>query len=57
MKSKVYIETSVFSYLAARMSRDMVVAGHQQISQERWEVRNHWELYASCLAGAEAKRI
>jgi hypothetical protein len=57
MKSKVCIETSVFSYLAARMSRDMVVADHQQISQERWEVRNHWELYASCLAGAEAKRI
>jgi hypothetical protein len=57
MKSKVYIETSVVSYLATRMSRDMVVAGHQQISQERWEVRTVWELCTSRLVGAKAERI
>ena len=28
MKPKVYIETSVISYLTARASRDVVVAGH-----------------------------
>ena len=56
MKSKVYIETSVVSYLAARMSRDLVVAGHQQISQEWWEVRDDWELYASRLVVAEVMR-
>jgi hypothetical protein len=42
MKSTVYIETSVISYLAARMSRDLVVAGHQQITQEWWEMRDNW---------------
>jgi len=29
MKSKVYIETGVISYLTARMSRDLITAGHQ----------------------------
>lgn len=56
MKSTVYIETSVISYLAARMSRDLVVAGHQQITQEWWEVRDDWELFSSRLVVAEAMR-
>ena len=29
MKSKVYVETTVVSYLAAWPSRDVVVVGHQ----------------------------
>ncbi|MCU0858898.1 MAG: type II toxin-antitoxin system VapC family toxin [Pontiellaceae bacterium] len=37
MKPKVYIETSVVSYLTARASRDVVVAGHQQATQEFWQ--------------------
>ena len=36
MKSKVYIETSVVSYLTSRPSRDLIIAGHQQITQEWW---------------------
>ncbi len=36
MKSAVYIETTVISYYTARPSRDLVVAGHQQITQEWW---------------------
>ncbi len=56
MKSTVYIETSVVSYLAARMSRDLVVAGHQQITQEWWDARDDWELYASRLVVVEAMR-
>jgi hypothetical protein len=38
MKS-VYIETSVVSYLVSRPSRDLIVAGHQQITREWWENR------------------
>ena len=34
MKQKVYLETSIVSYLAARPSRDLVVAAHQQITAE-----------------------
>jgi predicted nucleic acid-binding protein len=36
MKPKVYIETSIISYCSARPSRDLVIAGHQQITQEWW---------------------
>ena len=35
----VYIETTVVSYLVARPSRDLVVAGHQQLTREWWEFR------------------
>lgn len=37
MKQKVYIETSVISYLTAKPSRDLIVAAHQQITNEWWE--------------------
>ena len=39
MKRKVYIETTVVSYYTAWPSRDVVIAGHQQITREWW--RNH----------------
>jgi predicted nucleic acid-binding protein len=36
MKQKVYIETSVISYLTSKPSRDIIVAGHQQTTYEWW---------------------
>jgi hypothetical protein len=36
---RVYIETSVISYLASRPSRDVVVAGRQQLTHTWWETR------------------
>ncbi len=38
-KAKVYIETSVISYLTARPSRDIVTAGHQQTTRDWWQTR------------------
>ena len=39
MKRRVYIETSVVSYLASRPSRDVVSAGRQQLTHTWWEIR------------------
>ncbi|MBM2816608.1 MAG: hypothetical protein HW421_3370 [Ignavibacteria bacterium] len=35
-KQKVYIETSVISYLTAKPSRDIVIAGHQKTTYDWW---------------------
>jgi len=34
---RIYIETSVISYLTSRPSRDLVIAARQEITSEWWE--------------------
>jgi hypothetical protein len=38
MKPTVYIETTVISYRVARPSRDLIIAAHQQITHDWWEM-------------------
>lgn len=40
-KQKVYIETSVISYLTAKPSRDLIIAGHQKITSDWWHKAKH----------------
>jgi hypothetical protein len=48
MANRVYLETSVVSYLTSRPGRDLVVAAHQQITREWWEGRREsFELFVS----------
>jgi len=48
MKPKVYLETTIISYLVSRPSRDLVTAAHQQITQAWWEDhRRQFDLYVS----------
>lgn len=55
VRAKVYIETTIVSYLTARPSRDLIVAAHQQLTQEWWEHRRgNFELYASPLVVQES---
>ena len=55
MKHRLYLETTIPSYLAARPSRDIVIAGHQQITREWWETqRDSFEIYISQLVIDEA---
>ena len=57
MKRKVYIETSVISYLTARPSKTILGAAHQQLTQSWWERRFEYDLLVSqsvwqeCAAG------
>ena len=66
MKRRVYIETSVISYLTARPSKTIIGAAHQQITLAWWELRSDYELLVSqsvwqeCAAGdpvAAQKRL
>lgn len=55
MKPRVYVETTVVSYLTARPSQDIVIRGHQQTTREWWrECRSRFELVASQLVLVEA---
>ena len=55
MKSKVYIETSVISYLTARPSRDLIVAANKQVTNDWWENRRpNFSLYVSPAVIQEA---
>jgi predicted nucleic acid-binding protein len=48
MKPKLYMETTIPSYLASGPSRDLIVAGHQQITRLWWENRkNQFDIFIS----------
>ena len=47
MKRKIYVETSVISYLTARPSKTIIGAAHQQLTLAWWEKRGQYELMVS----------
>jgi len=54
MKPKVYLETTVISYLTGFPRRDLIVAAHQQITREWWQGRKRFDLYVSQIVVQEA---
>lgn len=57
MKPKVYIETSVISYLTARPSNDLRAMANQSSTQDWWDTqRSHHDLYLSEFVLSEASR-
>jgi predicted nucleic acid-binding protein len=63
---KVYLETSVIGYLAARPSRTILGAAHQEITLAWWDLRHRYDVVISeavareCEAGdpeAAARRL
>ncbi len=55
MKQKAYIETTIVSYLTAWPSRDIVIAGHQQVTRQWWDsAADRFDLAASQLVIDEA---
>lgn len=50
MKKRLYLETTVVSYLTARPSRDIMIAGHQDATREVWpQLSGKYETYISAL--------
>lgn len=57
MKKRVYIETTVVSYFAARPSRDIVIAGHQEATRDLWpDLTTKYETYISALSYEEVRK-
>lgn len=57
MKPKVYLETSIISYLTARPSSDIITAGHQLTTFKWWENhRREFELFISDLVISEISK-
>ena len=56
MSPTVYIETSVFGYLAMRPSAQLVTAANQQVTREFWEDhRSRFDLFVSLAVVDECK--
>ncbi len=55
VKSKLYLETTIPSYLTAWPSRELIRAGHQKITREWWgQRRKDFDIYVSQLVIDEA---
>jgi hypothetical protein len=56
MKPSVYIETTIPSYLVARPSRDVVLAGHQEATRDFWTHRRmEFDLFISSYVIEESR--
>ncbi|MBA4416885.1 MAG: hypothetical protein C0392_03085 [Syntrophus sp. (in: bacteria)] len=57
MEKRIYVETTVVSYLIAKPNRDIMIAGHQEATRELWpELLTKYDTYISALVYEEAKR-
>ena len=55
MASKIYLETTIISYLAARPSKDLITAAHQQVTRDWWQNRRRdFDLFSSQLVVQES---
>ncbi len=51
---KIYIETSIISYLTARSSQDVVTLARQELTREWWEMRrSQFDLYTADIVVGE----
>ena len=55
MKKRVYVDTSIISYLTARPSRNILAAAWRQVTEEWWDTqRRRFDLFTSEVVLAEA---
>ena len=48
MKPRLYLETTIPSYLTAWASRDLIVAAHQHLTKEWWRIRR--DAFEICIS-------
>jgi len=56
MKRKVYLETTIVSYLVASPTPDIIQSAHQQVTREWWARRERFDLFVSRPVLTEAGR-
>ncbi len=56
MKQKIYIETSVISYLVARTSKNIIIAAHQALTTDFWQQIDDYETYISDIVIQEISK-
>ena len=56
MRVKIYLETTLVSYLTSRPSRDVMRASRQASTQELWDRLDAFEPYVSDLLVGEAEQ-
>ena len=55
IKPKIYLETTIVSYLTARPSRDIVMAANQEMTREWWtNFRNAFDVFISQIVVKES---
>lgn len=55
MKQKLYIETSIISYLTSHIGRDLVIAARQELTSETWPaLLAKFDVFVSALVLQEA---
>lgn len=56
MRKRVYVESSVISYLTSRPSRDVVQLARQQLTAQWWERNGEWDVFISPTVVYEIER-
>ena len=56
LKESIYLETTVVSYFTAKISRDIIVLAHQEITHEWWpKAVKRFEVFISEIVVEEAR--
>ena len=55
MKPRVYIETTIPSYLTARGTNDLFRTACQQVTRDWWDIRDRFDLFESAAVARECR--
>ena len=56
MRQKIYLETSVVSYLVSRPSKNIVIAGRQAVTKDMWDIIDNYDAFISDIVIQESSK-